>query len=188
MLARDDRSHFAEPCLSNARHRHRIWVRVYGGACDGMDGPAAQQYPYRVMAAWRHGSRISSSPRGMPGHNSCSPWNARQQNGRPINGLSACQTAPSRAGSDSHRDAMQSLSIAPIFAPWAQEKPSYAVRDSDSGNMHFWPERRAQTGAQAGAGWLHNARVGLQPREEGPMAIRRARARAQVAARSGRKA
>ena len=151
-----------------------------------LSNPAAP--PYRVMAAWRHGSRISSSPRGMPGHNSCSPWNARQQNGRPINGLSACQTAPSRAGSDSHRDAMQSLSIAPIFAPWAQEKPSYAVRDSDSGNMHFWPERRAQTGAQAGAGWLHNARVGLQPREEGPMAIRRARARAQVAARSGRKA
>jgi hypothetical protein len=62
---------------------------------------------------------------------------------------------------------MQSLSIAPIFAPWSQEKPSYAVRDSDSGNMHFWPERRAQTGAQAGAGWLHNARVGLQPREDG---------------------
>jgi hypothetical protein len=80
---------------------------------------------------------------------------------------------------------MQSLSIAPIFAPWAQEKLSYAVHDSDSGNMHFWPERRAQTGAQAGAGWLHNARVGLQPREEGQMAIRRARA--QMAARSGRK-
>lgn len=41
---------------------------------------------------------------------------------------------------------------------------------------------------EPGAGWLHNARVGLQPREEGQMAIRRARARAQVAARSGRKA
>jgi hypothetical protein len=41
---------------------------------------------------------------------------------------------------------MRSLSIAPIFAPWAQEMPSYAVHDSDSGNMHFWPERRALDG------------------------------------------
>jgi len=177
-----------EPCLSNARHRHRIWVRGLWGCvwmvwmAQQLSNPAAP--PCRVKAAWQHGSsRISSSPRGMPGHNSCSPWNARQRNGRPINGLSACQTAPSRAGSDSHRDAMQSLSIAPIFAPWAQEKPSYAVRDSDSGNMHFWPERRAQTGARR-CRWLHNARVGLQPREEGQMAIRRARGRA----RSGRKA
>lgn len=64
MLTRDDRSHFAEPCLSNARHRHRIWVRVYGGACDGMDGLAAQQpggTPYRVMAAWRHGGMAAGS-------------------------------------------------------------------------------------------------------------------------------
>lgn len=161
------------PVIDTASGYGFMGVRVMVWMAQQLSNPAAP--PYRVMAAWRHGSRISSSPRGMPGHKSCSPRNARQQNGRPINGLSACQTAPSRAGSDSHRDAMQSLSIAPIFAPWAQEKPSYAVRDSDSGNMHFWPERRAQTGAQAGAGWLHNARVGLQPREEGPMAIRRAR-------------
>ena len=65
MLTRDDRSHFAEPCLSNARHRHRIWVRVYGGACDGMDGPAAQQpggtpLPSNgSMAAWQQDQLIS---------------------------------------------------------------------------------------------------------------------------------
>ena len=123
-----------------------------------MDGPAAQHLggiPNSSMAA---GSAH------LP--EECQALERTPANGRPINGPSVCQTALSRAGSDSHCDAMRSLSIAPIFATWAQEKSSYTVHDSDSGNMHFWPERRAQTG-QAGAGWLHNARAGLQRSEEG---------------------
>ena len=113
------------------------------------------------MVAWQHGSRISSSPRGMS-----SPGTHANKRSADKRAVSLSDRAVARSGSDSHCDAMQSLSIAPIFATWAQEKRSYTVQDSDSGNMHFWPERRAQTG-QAGAGWLHNARAGLQRSEEG---------------------